>query len=66
MSANLSETGGASCQMCTATNSDLKDRDLVTLGDPINRFMTDAIEIFSNMENVMWNFSHSPLMLALI
>ena len=52
MSAILSGAGGASCQMRTATHSDLKDRELVIQGFPINRHITDAIEIFSYIENV--------------
>ena len=47
MSAILSGAGGASYQMCTAIHRDLKDRDLVIQGFPINRSITDAIEIFS-------------------
>ena len=43
MSAILSGAGGASCQMCTATHDDLKDRDLIEDGFPINRTITDAI-----------------------
>ena len=43
ISAILSGAGGASCQMCTATHDDLKDRDLIEDGFPINRTITDAI-----------------------
>ena len=70
MSAILSGAGGASCQMRTATHSDLKDRELVIQGFPINRHITDAIEIFSYIENVefftlpsndRFNLTHQPM-----
>ncbi|KAI6661161.1 hypothetical protein LOD99_10183 [Oopsacas minuta] len=51
MAAILSGAGGASCQMCTATHKDLKDRNLVLEGFPINRNITDAIELFSHIDD---------------
>ena len=36
MSAILSGAGGASCQLCTATHNELKDRELIIQGFPIN------------------------------
>ena len=51
MAAILSGSGGASCQMCTATHKDLKDRALVVDGFPINRTITDARQLFSDIED---------------
>ena len=45
MSAILSGAGGACSQMCSAIHRDLKDRDLVIQGFPINRSITDAIDV---------------------
>ena len=71
MSAILSGAGGASCQMCTATHDDLKDRDLIEDGFPINRTITDAIQLFGELENVeeffalpsneRYNITHQPI-----
>ena len=44
MSAILTDAGGASCLMCTVTHKDMKDRELVTDGFPINRTITDAAQ----------------------
>ena len=52
MSAILSGAGGASCQMCTATHDDLKDRDLIEDGFSINRTITDAIQLFGELEDI--------------
>ena len=51
MAAILSGSGGASCQMCTATHKDLKDKVLVVDGFPINRTITDARQLFSDIED---------------
>ena len=51
MAAILSGLGGASCKMCTATHKDLKDRALVVDGFPINRTITDARQLFSDIED---------------
>ena len=52
MAAILSGAGGASCQMCTATHNDLKDRELVVDGFPINRTISDAIQLFGELEDI--------------
>ncbi|KAI6646992.1 hypothetical protein LOD99_8991 [Oopsacas minuta] len=52
MAAILSGAGGASCQMCTATHKDLKDRNLVLEGFSINRNITDAIELLSHIDDI--------------
>ena len=46
--------------MCTATHKDLKDRDLVLEGFPINRNITDAIEIFSHIDDIESFFAQVP------
>ena len=51
MTAILSGAGGASCQMCTETHKDLKDRDLVIDGFPINRTISDTIELFGELDD---------------
>ena len=51
MSAILSGAGVASCLMCTATHKDLKDRELVTDGFPINRTITDAAQLFLEIDD---------------
>ena len=51
MSAILSGAGGASCQLCTATHNELKDRELIIEGFPINRHITDAIQLFGEIED---------------
>ena len=71
MAGILSGAGGASCQMCTATQDDLTDRDLVLEGFPINRHISDAIEIFADLEDIehflslksdqRYNLSHPPI-----
>ena len=44
--------GGASCQLCTATHTELKDQQLVLQGFPINRHISDAIEMFGEHEDI--------------
>ena len=71
MAAILSGAGGASCQMCTATHDDLKDRDLVLDGFSINRTITDAIQLFGELEDIKsffappsnerYNITHLPI-----
>ena len=71
MAAILSGTGGASCQLCTATFKELKDRELVIQGFPINRHISDAIQLFGEIEdsdkffslpsNERFNLTHEPL-----
>ena len=51
MAAILSGSRCASCQMCTATHKDLKDKVLVVDGFPINRTITDARQLFSDIED---------------
>ena len=51
MAGILSGAGGASCQLCTATHSELKDRQIVIQGFPINRHISDAIEMFGELED---------------
>ena len=70
MSAILSGAGGASCQLCTATHDELKDRELIIQGFPINRHITDAIQLFGEIEdndsflslpsNERYNLTHEP------
>ena len=52
LSALLSGAGGASCQMCTATRADVKDHEFVVQGFPINRKISDARDMFGEIENV--------------
>ena len=52
MAAILSGAGGASCQMCTTTRKDLKDRNLVVDGFPINSIITNAAQLFSEIDDV--------------
>ena len=71
MSAILSGAGGASCQLCTATHNELKDRELIVQGFPINRHITDAIQLFGEIEdndsffslpsNERYNLTHEPI-----
>ena len=71
IAAILSGAGGASCQMCTATHDDLKDRDLVVDGFPISRTITDAIQLFGELEDIKsffalqsnerYNITHLPI-----
>ena len=71
MSAILSGAGGASCQLCTATHDELKDRELIILqGFLINRHITDVILLFGEIEdndsffslpsNERYNLTHEP------
>ena len=52
MAAILSGARGASFQMCTATQNDLKDRKLVVYGFPINRTISDVIKLFGELEDI--------------
>ena len=71
MAGILSGAGGASCQLCTATHSGLKDREIVIEGFPINRHISDAIEMFGELEdsekffslpsNERVNLTHHPV-----
>ena len=71
MSALLSGAGGASCQLCTATHKDIKDREHVVQGFPINRRISDAIDMFGEMgviepffslpSNQSFNLTHQPI-----
>ena len=71
MAAILSGVGGASCQMCIATHNDLKDWDLVLNGFPINKIITDAIDLFSHIDDIesffalstneRFNLTHQPI-----
>ena len=49
--------GGASCQLCTATHTELNDQQLVLQGFPINRHISDAIEMFGELEDIESFFS---------
>ena len=67
----LSGAGGAKCRMCTATYQDLNDRDLVIDGFPINRTITDVLELFAHiadtesffnlLSNQRFNLTHEPV-----
>ena len=72
MAAIMSGAGGASCQLCTATHSELKDRELIIQGYPINRHISDAIQLFGELEvstetfymlptNQRCNLTHEPI-----
>ncbi|KAI6661757.1 hypothetical protein LOD99_9891 [Oopsacas minuta] len=71
MASIVSGTGGASCQLCTATQKELKDRDLILQGYPINRNISDAIQLFGELEDIdaffslptnqRFNLTHQPL-----
>ena len=71
MSGILSGAAGASCQLCTATKEQLKDVELITQGFPINRHISDAIELFEELEdketffkepsNDRINLTHEPI-----
>ena len=52
MAAIISGARGASSQMRKATHGDLTDRNKVLDGFPINRTITDAIQIFAELENI--------------
>ena len=70
MAAILSGAGGACCQMFTATHNDLKDWELVVDGFPINRTISDAIQLFGELEDIQsffappsnerYNLTHLP------
>ena len=51
MAGILSGAGGASCQLCTATHDQVKDRELVIQGFRINRHISDALEMFGELED---------------
>ena len=51
MAALLSGAGGASCQLCTTTRAQIKDRDFVLQGYPINRLVSEAIQFFGDIED---------------
>ncbi|KAI6648703.1 Histone-lysine N-methyltransferase SETMAR-like [Oopsacas minuta] len=53
MSAILSGAGGASCILYTATHKDLKDRELITDGFSINRKLTDAAQLFLDIDDII-------------
>ena len=46
MASILSGAGGAKCQLCTATNEQIKDLTLIRSGFSINRCIEDAKQIF--------------------
>ena len=46
----LSCAGGAHCQLCTASFTELKDFELVKSGFPMNRKISSAREIFAFVE----------------
>ena len=47
MSGILSGAGGAHCQLCTANLDEIKDLEIVRGGFPINRNISDAIDLFN-------------------
>ena len=51
MSATLSGAGGASCQLCTANHTQLKDLNLIEDGFSINHFIQDAKNLFKDVSN---------------
>ena len=51
MAALLSGAGGASYQLCTTTRAQIKDRDFVLQGYPINRLVSEAIQLFGDIED---------------
>ena len=66
----LSGAGGAVCQFCTATFGQIHDVDIVNDGFPINRYVSDAISLFEevNEEHFLslsidqrYNLTHAPL-----
>ena len=71
MAAILSGAGGASCQLGTATHKEIKDYDVTTQGFPINRYISDAIQLFGELEDSYsfisvpsdqrFNLTHEPL-----
>ena len=58
-------------QLCTATFNQLKDCDLITQGFPINRHISDALQLFGDLDdsesflklpsNERFNITHEPL-----
>ena len=48
----LSGAGGTSCQLCTATHKEFKDREFMVQGYPINKNISDAIQLFGEVEDV--------------
>ena len=46
----LSGAGGATCQLCTVTHSELKELELIRSGFPINRYIQAAIAIFNDVD----------------
>ena len=71
MSGILFGAAEASCQLCTATKEQLKDVELITQGFPINRDISDSIELFEELEDKETffkepshdriNLSHEPI-----
>ena len=66
----LSGAGGASCQMCTATFTQIHDIDIVKDGFPINRKIQDARALFEEVDeddflslptNERFNLTHKPI-----
>ena len=49
MAGLLDDVGGASCHLCTATDSQIKSLEWVESVFPINRFTTDAQAIFNEV-----------------
>ena len=47
----LSGAGGAQCQLCTATFSQIHDKEFVREGFPINRFIRDAKNLFEEVND---------------
>ena len=57
--------------MCTATHGDLTDRNMVLDGFPINKTITDAIQLFGELEDIesflslpsneRFNLTHQPI-----
>ena len=70
MTSILSGAGGASCQLCAAAHKELKDPDWIIQGFPINRYITDTIQLFGEIEdsdsffslpsNERCNLTHEP------
>ena len=54
MAAILSGAGGACCQLCTATFNQIKDLDLIIQGFPINRHISDALQLLGDLEDFPW------------
>ena len=56
MAALLSGAGGASCQLCTTTRAQIKDRDFVLQEYPINRLVSEAIQPFGDIGDSEYSF----------